>query len=320
MKKFMKACAIIALVLVLTGLILGIVGSTTKGSSAISRVVENVTGGKVKIGTKPWDWGITVSDGFFDSLDEVDYDIKDSVNFDSNYPVMSGDVDKYSPEGTVTNLEIEAGGCYFRVEESGDDCFYVEAKNVGKFQAFTEDGTLYIMTTTGSKHWSEISGSKITLYVPANYCFDKIKINLGAGALEFSDLRAEDAVLEVGAGQIEADGAEVKSLDMNVGMGRIELTHMNVTDLMAEVGMGELVAKGTVNGDIDAECSMGNLELQITGRQEDFNYELSGAMGSLTLGGESYSGFSQEKSIDNGAQKKMELDCSMGNVTVLFEK
>ena len=82
MKKFMKACAIIALVLVLTGLILGIVGSTTKGSSAISRVVENVTGGKVKIGTKPWDWGITVSDGFFDSLDEVlDSVIDDALLF-----------------------------------------------------------------------------------------------------------------------------------------------------------------------------------------------------------------------------------------------
>lgn len=322
MKKFMKVCAIIALILVLVGLALGIAGSTAKGRNTISEVVENVTGGRVRINLNPTDrnWGITIGDDIFDSLDEVNYDIKDSVSFDSNYPVLSGDIDKYSLEGTVANLEIEAGGCSFRVKESEDDSFYVEAKGVGKFQTYVENETLYMKTTTVARQWSEISGSKITLYVPANCNFGEIKINLGAGVLEFPNLHAENAALEVGAGQIEADGAEVQRLEINVGMGQIRLTDMNVTDLTAEVGMGELVAKGAVNGNVDAECSMGNLELRIAGKQEDFNYELSGAMGNLTLDGKSYSGFSQEKSIDNGAAKKMELDCSMGNVTVKFEK
>lgn len=320
MKKFMKVCAITALVLVVVGLVLGIVGSTAKGSSVISDVVENVTGGRVKINTKPWDWGITIGDSFFDSLNEVDYDIKDSVTFDSNYAVMSGEVDKYCPEGTVTNLEIEAGGCTFRVKDSEDDCFYVEAKSVGKFQAFVEDGTLYIKTTTGARQWSEINGSKITLYVPENYSLGKVQIDLGAGVLEFPNLQAESVALEVGAGQITAESVKVQNLDINVGMGQIELTHMDVTELTAEVGMGELMAKGTVSGNVNAECSMGNLELWITGEQEDFNYELNGAMGNLTLGRESYSGFAQEKIIDNGATKMMKLDCSMGNVTVGFGK
>lgn len=322
MKKFMKVCAIIALILVLVGLALGIAGSTVKGRNTISEVVDNVTGGRVRINLNPEErnWGITIGDDIFDSLDEVNYDIRDSVSFDSNYPVLNGNIGKYALEGTVADMEIEAGGCSFRVRKSGDDSFYVEAEGAGKFQAYVEEETLYIKTTTGSKQWSEISGSKVTLYVPANYIFGEIKINLGAGVLEFPNLHAENAALEVGAGQIEADGAEVQRLEINVGMGQIELTDMNVTDLTAEVGMGEFVAEGALNGNVDAECSMGNLELRIAGQQEDFNYELSGAMGSLTLDGKSYSGFSQEKSIDNGAAKRMELDCSMGNVTVKFEK
>ena len=144
MKKFMKVCAIIALALVLVGLILGIIGSTAKGSRVISEVVGNVTGGRVRINTNPRDWGITIGDNFFDSLDEVDYDIKDSINFNSNYSVLSGDIDKYCLEGAVTSLEIEAGGCAFRVKESEDARFYGEAESVGKCQAYVEDGVLYI--------------------------------------------------------------------------------------------------------------------------------------------------------------------------------
>lgn len=319
MKKFMKGCAITALILVTAGLVLGIVGSTAKGGEAISRVVETVTGGRVKVNIGDWaNWGITVGDQFFDSLEEVDYDIKDSISFNSHYDIQKGDVEKFRLEGAVTNLEIEAGGCFFRVENSGDDSFYMVAESAGKFQAYVESGTLHINTTTSVRTWNEINGSKIILYVPENYSYGEVEIDLGAGSLDFPGLKAEKVSLDVGAGRIIANGMEAGKLEADVGMGQIELTDMVVTDFEAEVGMGELIANGAVTGDIDAECSMGNLELLLEGVQEDFNYELSGAMGSLTLGGESYSGMANEKKIDNGAEKKMEIECSMGNVTIGF--
>lgn len=319
MKKFMKGCAITALILVVVGLVLGIVGSTARGGVAISQVVETVTGGRVKVNIGNWaNWGITVGDQLFDSLEEVDYDINDSMSFSSRHDIQKGDVEKFRLEGTVTNLEIEAGGCSFRVEYSGDDYFYAEAENAGKFQAYVESGTLHINTTTSVRTWNEINGSKIILYVPENYNYKEVEIDLGAGALELSNLCAEKASLDVGAGRIVVNGAEVKKLEANVGMGQIELTDIVVTDFEAEVGMGELLVNGAVQGNIDAECSMGNLELKLEGVQEDFNYELSGAMGNLTLDGQNYSGFSNEKKINNNAKKKMEIECSMGNVTISF--
>lgn len=321
MKKFMKGCAITALILVVLGIVLGVIGSTARGSEAIARVVERVTGGRVRINLNldEWeDWGIVVGDQISDSLGNVDYDIKDSMSFNSHHDIQKGDIDKYRLEGEVTNLEIEAGGCTFRVEDSGDDFFYVEAESTGKFQAYVESSTLHIKTTTSAGHWNEISGGRITLYAPADYIYGEVEIDLGAGGLEFSGLHAAEASLEVGAGQIVIDGAEAERLEINVGVGRIELTDMTVTDLEAEVGMGELIAKGTVQGNIDAECSMGNLELVLAGKKEDFNYKLSGAMGNVTLGGESYGGFAQEKKIDNGAGRKMEIECSMGNVSIDF--
>lgn len=322
MKKFMKGCAIAAAILLVAGLVLGIVGSTARGSETISRVVENVTGGRVKISFGGWgnDWGIMVGDNILDSLDDVDYDIGEASSFSSRYEVQKGDVGKYRLEGTVSKLEIEVGGCFFSVEASDDDFFYVEAENVGKFQAYVESETLHIKSTTGGvTAWSELSGGTIILYIPAGYSFREVEADLGAGTMKFPSLKAEKASLEVGAGQIMVEKAEVSELDVSVGAGQIELKDMDVTDLEAEVGMGELIARGAVSGNIDAKCSMGNLELFLVGKKEDFNYELSGAMGSLNLAGESYGGFSQERDIDNGAGKTMEIDCSMGNVTIGFQ-
>ena len=49
MKKFMKTCAIIALVMIVAGIALGIVASTRAGRSTISQVVEAATGGRVRL-------------------------------------------------------------------------------------------------------------------------------------------------------------------------------------------------------------------------------------------------------------------------------
>ena len=65
-------------------------------------------------------------------------------------------------------------------------------------------------------------------------------------------------------------------------------------------------------------CSMGYVALYLMGNEDDFNYQLEGAMGNIDIGGMSFSGFGQEKKIDNGASKNIEVECSMGNISILF--
>ena len=48
-------------------------------------------------------------------------------------------------------------------------------------------------------------------------------------------------------------------------------------------------------------------------------YDNEGAMGSIDIGAESYSGFEQAKKIENGAGRTITLDCSMGNITLTFQ-
>lgn len=319
MKKFMKGCAITALIFLVLGLALAVAAGTVKGRATISRVVETVTGGRVSVNFDNFiNWGIRLGDNLSDSLPDPGYDIDDAASFDSGYEIWSGDVDKFRLGEEVETLKIEAGGCVFNTRTSGDGSFYIEASDAGKIQAYLENGTLCIRTTTSSRSWNNWNNCKVTLYVPEGYHYREADIELGAGKLEFESLDADRVSLGVGAGSITADSLKTDALKIEIGMGQIDLKDASVKDLEAEIGMGNFMAEGNIEGNVDADCSMGNVELKVKGSQQDFNYILDGALGNIELGAERYSGFGMSKKIDNGAQKNMEIGCEAGNITISF--
>lgn len=319
MKKFMKGCGIAALIFLMLGLALAIAAGTVRGRTTIARVVETVTGGRVSVNFDNFiNWGIQLGDNISGSLPDTGYSIDDAASFDSRYDIMSGDVEKFCLGEGVEVLKIEAGGCLFNTQSSGDNSFYVKASDSGKFQTYLENGILYIRTTTSSRAWNNWNSCKVTLYVPEGYHYREAEIELGAGQLEFESLDADRISLGVGAGQITANGLKADSLEMEIGMGQIDIRDVHVKDLEAEIGMGNLMVEGTIDGSVDANCSMGNMDLMITGSLQDFNYKLDGAMGNIDLGSESYSGLGVSKKIDNGAGKNMEIECAAGNITIRF--
>ena len=54
MKKFMKGCAITALVFGALGFILGMAGSAMAGRASIAEAVRNATGGRVHMNPAAW--------------------------------------------------------------------------------------------------------------------------------------------------------------------------------------------------------------------------------------------------------------------------
>lgn len=318
MKKFMKGCAIAALIFLALGIGLAVAAGTVRGRATITKVVETVTGGRVSLNFDSlFSWGMQVRDDLTDSLPELDYDIDDATSFNNSYEEYTGDVEKTCLGSSVENLKIEAGGCLFNVQFSGDDSFYVEASDCGKFQAYLENGTLYIRTTTSSRSWGW-KGSQVKLYVPEGCYFKKADIDLGAGEMEFGALDAERIMLGVGAGRIVVDDLRAEALEMEIGAGQIEIKEIMVKSLEAEADAGELLVSGSVEGDVDVSCAVGNVELNLAGSQQDFNYRLEGAMGNIDLGSESYSGLGMSKHFDNGAAKNIKVECSAGNITIRF--
>lgn len=319
MKKFVKIGGIVVLFLLLTGFVLGVIGWATKGPEGIQEIVDSVTGGRVSINLEPLKkFGFLIQDGL-DELNSVDYDINDEMNFSPEHEILTGKVDKYCVGENVQKLDIQTGGGGFCIEASGDSSFYIEATNVGKLQTYMEEGTLIVRTTSGSQKWNDLKGDKITLYIPKNFHYSEICMELGAGKMDVDDLDADHIVLKAGAGQIDAERLTAQVLEANVGMGQINMTGITVQNLDVEVGAGGMTAKGTVKGDASVKCSMGSLELQLDGSETDFNYQMIGTMGNIKLAGQGYSGVGMQREIDNGAEKSLTAECTMGNISIRFE-
>ena len=326
MKKFMKVCAITALVLLVVGLLFALVAGSIQGRNAISEIVDTVTGGKVQLNLDSWkDWGIHVGKGLQSTFEEwgdkVNYNIEDSVNmrFDDAYEIYTGEVNRQIVSDGIKNLNVEAGGCEFTVKESEDEFFYLDGKELGKLQCYTKEETLYIKSILSSKGGlANLTPSKITLYVPKNISFDNIALELGAGSLKLSKLSTKTASVEVGAGEIVFSGLEAEDVGISVGMGSIEIQELQTDSMNAEVGMGSLTIQGELLSMAKLECSMGSIDLKLKGRETDYNYSFEGALGSVTIGHNEFSGLAQEKSINNHAAKNIDMECAMGNITVKF--
>lgn len=346
MKRFMKGCGITALIFAALGFVLAMAGGSAAGGSMIANVVESATGGKIHMHPYGWWWGFSVGDR------KVDFEIGDLIQlqtveeaeasemqvvedygwveppngyttvqdedpmFSSKYDIITGSRERYCPGDGIQKLDMEIGGCVFYAQESDDEQIWLEVKDVHRFQAYVKDGTLHIKSKASAlSDWSE---GEIILYLPAGYGFTEVDMEMGAGNFSFSDLNATEVSLEVGAGQFDIQNIVAADLDVSVGAGYVCITNMQVTELDVEMGMGEFSANGAVNGKVDVECSMGYVEMMLEGREQDFNYSLEGAMGAIQLDDNTYGGLAEERDINNHASKEMDIECSMGNVTIMF--
>ena len=339
MKGFMKGCAWAALILIVLGFALTFIGGTYEGSEMVSDVVNKVTDGKVQFDLDGiTDWGMSLGEdvadevssgveGVLEELDEgvfaelgntVNYDIDDAAIFNDAFEIYTDDVQIDFQGKAVKKLNVEVGGCDFHVEESTDGEFKITAENAKKVQGYIEEETLYVKATNKTIVDGNDNTCDIILIIPAGYTFEKIDMEIGAGRMALCNLQAEDMELEVGAGKIETKELQADTLKASAGVGEIIIGKMQVTKLDAKVGMGNLKAFGQVSEMVSAECAMGNITLEIDGAQTDYNYSVEGGMGKIEIGEDSYNGVTNEQSINNGADSKMEIECAVGNIQIEF--
>ena len=327
MKKFIKTCGVIALILLGCGGAMLIAGCALAGTDGIRQAVDKATDGKVQVTIDSIGDGISSAFGGLkenvDSMmeDEI-YSVEDyGISYDDSKEILTGDVEKGRIIcGDISGLRVEVGGCDFRIEKSQDDNFWIEAKNVDKLQAYAEGDVLRIISSRNSKIVNDdFKTVRIILYVPENYAFDRAFLELGAGNLTASELNAGTAELKVGAGRIALENLKSENTMVGIGAGGVEIKKIQTGKLSCDAGAGAAEIRGRVDGDCNIVCAVGGISLVLENDEKEFDYRLDCTMGHISLGKQEYAGLSQEKKIDNGGDKKMELNCSLGNISVKFE-
>ncbi len=315
MSKFIRNCGIAAIIMIAVGFVMASVAKSIHGGPASLREMSETLQGN-EFGAWIGRWGETVAD----ELDRVNYDIDEKLLFDGTHSVVSGDLERraLATGADIRELKIDVGGCELYVEASPDDNYYVEAENISKFQSYVDGDTLYVKSVSGTNVWSEIKARQIYLYIPEGVSLKEADINLGAGYMEMGTLSAEEMDISVGAGQIVGNGNVPGKLSLEVGAGSAELYEAQVGKLDVKVSAGNVTFQGDILEKGEISCSLGNVDITLDGAEENYDYEIKGAMGGLCIGGVDYSGLTSDREVDNRTGRKIEVECSMGNIDLQF--
>lgn len=240
-----------------------------------------------------------------------DFSVRESViyTYDDTTNITEVSAEQYEFEN-ITDLVISVGACEVIIRPSDIDYVQVDTSHL-KYEALNlelsatvDDGTLIIRTMKNGNVWDVISaknsnGGTLKIYLPEN-------VKLSSAAFEF------------GACDVEVSGLAIDHMDLVMGAVDCEMEKMNLNSLHVEVGAGAFDYSGTISGDVDIECGAGEVDLSLSGKENEFNYDLSVGLGEVEIGEREYGGFAVDKTINNQADKNMVIECGAGSVSVDF--
>lgn len=206
---------------------------------------------------------------------------------------------------------------------TGDE-FRVEATDVSTgFEArVTSDGTLKITENEGIEFlFFKFKGfnntnSKITLYLPADFVAEDVRIDNGAGTLTIDRLTTDKLEISTGAGNIKGSNIIANEVEIDGGVGNLVLTNVDLRDTEIDCGVGDMVIEGKLAGDNDIDCGIGNVELRLSGDFKDYELDIDSGVGSVRINGKRYKG---SELINRGARHSIKIDGGIGDLDIDFD-
>ena len=250
--------------------------------------------------------GVNVFDQAGQLLQDNDYPLAGLIHW-GNVQYHSSDIDWDALDGNTvdmdfaSDLEISLKYDELLIQEYDGDKIRVNVANDAKNDVVVKE-TSGKITITDTRSGNVKKKKQIKVIVPSGKDFDTISLGVDMGTIDLEcDLKVQELSVEVGAGEFSGYGNITAAYcDLQVGAGTIDIDQIDVQKL-------------------NADCGAGEIDMVVTGKEKDYNYDLSCGMGEIDLENSEYSGLGIEKNISNeGARKDMVLECGMGEIDVEF--
>ena len=250
--------------------------------------------------------GVNVFDQAGQLLQDNDYPLAGLIHW-GNVQYHSSDIDWDALDGNTvdmdfaSDLEISLKYDELLIQEYDGDKIRVNVANDAKNDVVVKE-TSGKITITDTRSGNVKKKKQIKVIVPSGKDFDTISLGVDMGTIDLEcDLKVQELSVEVGAGEFSGYGNITAAYcDLQVGAGTIDIDQLDIQKL-------------------NADCSAGEIDMVVTGKEKDYNYDLSCGMGEIDLEDSEYSGLGIEKNISNeGARKDMVLECGMGEIDVEF--
>jgi hypothetical protein len=239
-------------------------------------------------------------------LQDNDYPLAGLIHW-GNAQYHSSDIDWDALDGNTvdmdfaSDLEISLKYDELLIQEYDGDKIRVNVANDAKNDVVVKE-TSGKITITDTRSGNVKKKKQIKVSIPSVKEFDTVSLGVDMGTIDLEcDLKVQELSVEVGAGEFSGYGnITAANCDLQVGAGTIDIDQIDVQKL-------------------NADCGAGEIDMVVTGKEKDYNYDLSCGMGEIDLEDSEYSGLGIEKTISNeGAQKDMVLECGMGEIDVEF--
>lgn len=239
-------------------------------------------------------------------LQDNDYPLAGLIHW-GNAQYHSSDIDWDALDGNTvdmdfaSDLEISLKYDELLIQEYDGDKIRVNVANDAKNDVVVKE-TSGKITITDTRSGNVKKKKQIKVSIPSVKEFDTVSLGVDMGTIDLEcDLKVQELSVEVGAGEFSGYGNITAAYcDLQVGAGTIDIDQIDVQKL-------------------NADCSAGEIDMVVTGKEKDYNYDLSCGMGEIDLEDSEYSGLGIEKNISNeGARKDMVLECGMGEIDVEF--
>lgn len=250
--------------------------------------------------------GVNVFDQAGQLLQDNDYPLAGLIHW-GNVQYHSSDIDWDALDGNTvdmdfaSDLEISLKYDELLIQEYDGDKIRVNVANDAKNDVVVKE-TSGKITITDTRSGNVKKKKQIKVIVPSGKDFDTISLGVDMGTIDLEcDLKVQELSVEVGAGEFSGYGNITAAYcDLQVGAGTIDIDQLDIQKL-------------------NADCGAGEIDMVVTGKEKDYNYDLSCGMGEINLEDSEYSGIGIEKNISNeGARKDMVLECGMGEIDVEF--
>ena len=239
-------------------------------------------------------------------LQDNDYPLAGLIHW-GNVQYHSSDIDWDALDGNTvdmdfaSDLEISLKYDELLIQEYDGDKIRVNVANDAKNDVVVKE-TSGKITITDTRSGNVKKKKQIKVIVPSGKDFDTVSLGVDMGTIHLEcDLKVQELSVEVGAGEFSGYGNITAAYcDLQVGAGTIDIDQLDIQKL-------------------NADCGAGEIDMVVTGKEKDYNYDLSCGMGEINLEDSEYSGIGIEKNISNeGARKDMVLECGMGEIDVEF--
>ena len=250
--------------------------------------------------------GVNVFDQAGQLLQDNDYPLAGLIHW-GNVQYHSSDIDWDDLDGNTvdmdfaSDLEISLKYDELLIQEYDGDKIRVNVANDAKNDVVVKE-TSGKITITDTRSGNVKKKKQIKVIVPSGKDFDTVSLGVDMGTIDLEcDLKVQELSVEVGAGEFSGYGNITAAYcDLQVGAGTIDIDQLDIQKL-------------------NADCGAGEIDMVVTGKEKDYNYDLSCGMGEIDLENSEYSGLGIEKNISNeGARKDMVLECGMGEIDVEF--